>query len=684
MYGSFLPNLKELGPMKNLKRSFSVVCDGPAPSRPAPDPFAARIRQADDLARRGQHQAAVDLYRRLDRDGAPFPYLWFNAGVGLVNLGKLEEAAEAFAKAVRQLPSLPQAWNNLGSVLGQLDRFEDASECLRHALVLAPEDLQARLNLARALQRAKSKEAINVAEVAVHMAPGSADAWCALGDAHLAFGAHDPALEAYERALALDQACLRSTNNLGLALFGTGRLEESIDFFQDAVARRPEDADAWCELGISKLHAGEVAEAIESLRRSVEHGPTNEYAHSNLVLAHCYSHSHTAEEIGDEAIAWAAAHTPTGLELPPVHVTGRSKLRIGYLSADFHAHPAGHLYEAMFPHHDRSRYEVFAYSNKAYADDVTHRIASSVDRWSVVIGDSDDELVRRIRADEIDILVDLLGHTPGHRLKAFARRPAPVQATWLGYFGTTGMSQMDFVLADRHVLPERHESHFVERPARMPGCLYVFQPPKLPIEPNALPARTNGHITFGCFNNLSKISSAVVDLWCEVLRALPSSRMILNRWPFTSEKVCREYRWMFETNGIQASRIELRATKGREEYFRSYHDVDLMLDSFPFGGGTTTSEALWMGVPVVSLSAERFVGRMTESILHTVGVSELLPTDAADFVRMARDLAGDLPRLNAYRVTLRERAVTSPLCDLPTYTRDLESTFEWMWDNRAR
>jgi predicted O-linked N-acetylglucosamine transferase (SPINDLY family) len=670
--------------MKNLKRSFSVVCDAPAPSRPAPDPFAARLKQAEEFARRGQHQAAVDLYRQLGREGATFPYLWLNSGVGLANLGKLEEAAEAFAKAVRQLPDSAQAWNNLGSILGQLGRFKDASECLRQAVSLAPNDVQTRLNLARALQRAGLLEAVTVAAAAVQMAPGSTDALCALGDAHLALGGHEPALAAYEQALALDPNCLRGGNNLGLALFGTGRLEESINFFEDAVARRPQDPDAWCELGISKLHAGDVSEAIQNLRRAVQHNPTNEYAHSNLVLSHCYSHAHTAEDIRDEAIAWAAVHAPTGGELPHIHVAGRDKLRIGYLSADFHAHPAGYLYEAMFPHHDRSRFEVFAYSNKSYADEVTRRIASSVERWSVVTTETDEELVGHIRNDGVDILVDLLGHTPGHRLKAFAKRPAPVQATWLGYFGTTGMSQMDFILADRYVLPERHDSHFVERAARMPGCLYVFQPPNLPIEPNALPARTNGHITFGCFNNLSKISAAVVELWCEVLRALPDSRMVLNRWPFCSEQVRREYHRMFEANGVDPSRIELRNTKGREAYFRSYHDVDLMLDSFPFGGGTTTSEALWMGVPVVSLSAERFVGRMTESILHTVGVPELLPTDAADFVRMALDLAGDLPRLEAYRATLRTQTVESPLCDLPGYTRDLESTFEWMWENRLR
>ncbi|RYG24563.1 tetratricopeptide repeat protein [bacterium] len=660
--------------MKNLKRSFSVVCEPPA----------SRINQANDMALEGRHAEAVEIYRELARSGSTFPYLWINLGISLTMLERLEEAAEAFHEAVRRQPSFAQAWGNLGSVLARLGRFDGAALALRQAVELAPSDLGARLNLARALQNAGDLEAIPVAEIAVQMVPQSAEAWCVLGDARLAFGDDDGSLTAYDRARGLDPSCLDGSNNLGLAYFRNGQLEESMSFFEEAVMRRAGDADAWCELGISRLHAGDVPGAIEALRASVERNPSNEYAHSNLVLSHCYSDGHTADDIRDEAIVWAKVHAQTGFELPPVHVASRDKLRVGYLSADFHAHPAGYLYEAMFPHHDRSRFEVFAYSNKDYADDVTRRIAGSADEWKVISDHSDQELAELVRQDGIDVFVDLLGHTPGHRLKAFGLRPAPVQATWLGYFGTTGMPQIDFILADRYVLPERHESHFVERAARMPGCLYVFQPPKLAIEPGSLPARSNGFVTFGCFNNLSKITPEVVALWCQVLRALPDSRMVLNRWPLKSMRVREWYASMFRANGVDPSRIEFRATSGREEYFRSYHDVDLMLDSFPFGGGTTTSEALWMGVPVVSLSAERFVGRMTESILHTVGVPELLPTDASDFVRKALELAGDLPQLEAYRSSLREKTVGSPLCDLPSYTRDLESTFEWMWENRRR
>lgn len=357
----------------------------------------------------------------------------------------------------------------------------------------------------------------------------------------------------------------------------------------------------------------------------------------------------------------------------------RARLRIGYLSADFHAHPAGFLYEAMFPHHDRSRFETFAYSNKDFRDEVTDRIAASVDHWAVVSRDTDAEFAARVRADGIDILVDLLGHTPDHRLKAFALRPAPVQATWLGYFGTTGMDAMDYIVADRHVLPERHEAHYTERPARLAGGLYVFQPPRLGIEPNALPALANGTVTFGCFNNTAKITPATVALWCDVLRAVPGSRMVLNRWPFASVRVRERFSDLFAGFGVDPSRVEFRATKGRKAYFEGYHDVDLMLDTLPFGGGTTTSEALWMGVPVVSLSTERFVGRMTESILHTVGLPELLPRDRADFVRLALSLVDDLSRLAEMRATLREKIVRSPLCDVPAYTRDLEATFERMW-----
>lgn len=643
----------------------------------------ARFNLANSLMATECFLEAISHYELVAKSAAEFPNLWTNIGICLVNLRLYGEAETAFRTALRHSPQDAVAHGNLGSLLTQTERWPEAIEAHTTAVHLAPADLTARLNLARTLQRARKHSAISVAETATELAPASADAWIVLGDARLEFGMTDEVLEAYEKALTLNPDCLQDTNNLGLGYYRCGRLDEAIAFYESALDRRPKDSDAWADLGIARLHRGDVEGAVTNLDRSVELQPDNEFAHSTLLLCHCYSAHHTGEEIRAEAEAWVAKHTPRGIELPRVHVQAKSRLRIGYQSADFHFHPAGNLYAALFPNHDRERYELIGYSTNPFRDGVSEQIIASCSAFHEVSEVHPEDLAKKIREDEIDILIDLLGHTPGHRLKAFGYRPAPVQATWLGYFGTTGMAQMDFILCDHHVLPEAHEGHFTERPARMPNCMYAYQPPKLAIEPGELPMAGNGHITFGCFNNLSKIHEEVVALWCEAMHASPGSRMILNRWPFSSEQVRETYWSWFEQHGIDRGRVELRYTKGREDYFRTYQEVDLMLDSFPFGGGTTTSDALWMGVPVLTLSADRFVGRMTETILHTVGVPELLPSDRSQFVGMAAGFADNPSRLGAYRSGLRAQLVSSPMCDIPQFTRDLESTYEWMWAQKT-
>ncbi len=601
-------------------------------------------------------------------------------GLALAKEGKNGEAEQTLRNALRTNPTSAQTLTNLATLLIQEGRNAEAKSMLERVVALDPANALGWSNLAIALSAIDLRVAVEAALKAAELQPNSADAWVLLGNLESAKGEFKKSMVAYDRALALDPNCLENNNNLAFACSGAGRLDQAIDCYLQRLSKDPHDATALADLAIAYLNSGLLEGAIDSLQKSIKADPTNEYAHSNLLLVQTYSPDYLAERQLLEAKAWAAVHTPAVPVRARLGARPRGKkLRVGYLSADFHQHPAGRLYQAMFPHHDRSRFELNLYANQLVADQVTQEIVRSVDKWRIVKKMDDPTLAKTIRDDGIDILVDLLGHTPNHRLKAFALQPAPVQVTWLGYFGTTGMSQMDYILADQWVLPPEFEPHFTERPARMEGCLYTFQPPSLNIGCGPMPSIRNGFTTFGCFNNTAKITPEVVRLWSQVLLKVPDSKLLLNRWPYESARVRELYLNHFVEAGIDPSRVEFQWTSGQEAYYRSYQEVDIMLDSFPFGAGTTTSEALWMGVPVVSMSTDRFAGRMTESIFNAVGIQEMITRSEEEYVVRACELAGNVRLLQEMRTGLRTQVEASSLCDLAGYTKRLEAAFDWMW-----
>jgi predicted O-linked N-acetylglucosamine transferase (SPINDLY family) len=603
--------------------------------------------------------------------------------VTLAEHGKSREAEELLRARLQTDPLNPQTQNNLATLLIQAKRLDEARQILEETVQLEPANTRAWSNLAIALAEDHADLAVQAATQATLLEPESAEVWVLLGNIQCKHQNAKESLIAYERAFAIAPESLDENNNFGLVLNTSNRLETALEFYQRRLTKDPSDPIAHADIAISYLNSGQLGPAISHLNQSIELDPTNEYAHSNLLLVQTYSPDFPAERQLSESKKWAKAHA-SAIPAMPISIRPRGeKLRIGYLSADFHEHPAGRFLNALLPQHDRSRFEITIYANQLAADEVTLAIVKSADRWRIVKKMDDATLAKRIRDDGIDILVDLLGHTPNHRLKAFALKPAPVQVTWLGYFGTTGMSQMDYILADKWVLPPDLEPCFSEAPARMDGCLYLFQPPSIDAEVGPSPFATTGRVTYGCFNNTAKITPEVVRLWSRVLLAQPESRMLLNRWPYEWPSVRDRYLNHFKSAGIDPSRIEFRWTSGPEAYFRSHHEVDIMLDSIPFGGGTTSMEALWMGVPVVSMSTDRFAGRMTESILNAVGLSEMVSRSESEYIALACDLAQDPDRLKALRSRLRTQVENSSLCDLPAYTRRLEATFDRIWEQKA-
>src|SRR5260221_1352345 len=501
-----------------------------------------------------------------------------------------------------------------------------------------------------------------------------------LGNAFLALGRLDDAAAAVRRARDIAPHLAEAHCNLGCILVRLGDAAGAIPHLERAVAIAPRLAVAHQNVGAALFRQGRTGDAIGSFRHAIAGDPTLAPAYAGLGMCLHFLPDVGYALIADTVRRWSQllprpAHT---LAFTNVAAPDR-RLRIGYVSADLRSHAVAHFLENILAAHDRSAIELICYSNTQDEDATTQRIMALADGWRSIVALDDEDAAALIRADGIDILVDLAGHTEGERLAVFACKPAPIQCTWLGYYATTGLPEIDYIIADRFVVPIEHEALYCEKPYRLPDSYLCFTPPDLPVVVNDLPALRNGFITFGSCNNVLKLNKRVIELWSQLMLGTPHARLVLRAGFLSVAAVREEIARQFAVAGIAADRLDLRAGTERAGLLATYNDIDIALDPFPYGGGTTTVEALWMGVPVVSLRGDRFSGRVSESMLTTVGLPDLVAADAAAYIATAGALAADLAALADLRSRLRTMVVGSPLCDADRFTRNLEIAFRSMW-----
>jgi predicted O-linked N-acetylglucosamine transferase (SPINDLY family) len=399
-----------------------------------------------------------------------------------------------------------------------------------------------------------------------------------------------------------------------------------------------------------------------------------------------YTPGFDAEALYAEARRWASAHAEA-LREQRGYANDRSpnrRLRIGYVSSDLRQHPVGFFFAPVFTHHDKQAFELICYAGVRHPDALTAQFRACADRWHEVTALTDEALAEQIRADRIDILVDLSGHTRGHRLLTFARKPAPVQVTAGGHYDTTGMTAIDYLISDRFHTPVGAERYFSETLIRLPHDYICYGPPDYAPAVAPPPLSREGQVTFGCFNNLAKVTPEVIALWAKILQALPGSRLRLQTRELGDAATCARYHALFKDQGVAASCIELQGHIPHRQLLAAYSEIDIALDPFPYSGGLTTCEALWMGVPVITLTGHCFAGRHSTSHLANVGLPELITTTPEAYVAVAIALAQDTDRLTTLRQDLRERLSTSPLCDAKGYTRALEAAYRGMWEKYCK
>ena len=520
-------------------------------------------------------------------------------------------------------------------------------------------------------------EAVTVLLRAVALEPGLAAAHNDLGAAYHGLGNIDGALASFETAVGLSPDDPLPLYNLGSTLKLTGALGKAVECLRRVVTMQPDDPDAHLNLGNGLKDQGNIDEAVKCYKRAIVLRPQAPAQHSNLLLAECYRDKLSIQERYVAHREWAAVHA--GQQPQPMAYTGGADdpIRVGYVSPDFRSHSVAYFIEPILRKHNRDRVFVVAYAQVARPDAVTKRIAGLVDKICYTTALSDSALAEQIQLDKIDVLVDLAGHTAGNRLPLFGCRPAPLQITYLGYPETTGLAAIDLRITDAWADPDDgRDTFYSEHLVRLPGGFLCYQPDVNTPEINPLPAMTASTITFGSFNAVPKLSEKTIATWAALLQAVPRSRLLLKSPSFGDEATRNRILDCFADQGIASSRIScLSYVEDSYEHLQTYHQVDIGLDTFPYCGTTTTCEALWMGVPVITLVGERHVERVGYSLMNQVGLREFCASDTEEYVAIAKRLASDLDSLASIRMQTRTRMEYSPLCDADRIAGGLEQVY---------
>ena len=569
-----------------------------------------------------------------------------NSGAALQKEGKLDEAIIYYKKIIQQNPNNAGAYHNLGNALQLKGELDEAITCYKEAIKLNPQVAVTYNNLGNVLQEK---------------------------------GQLEQAIRYYQKALNLDQHFVMAYVNLGAALDKKGQITEAVTCYQRALKLDQKFVPAYVNLGNTLSLAGKLDEAELCYRDALHLNPALSSCHSALLLLLNNSPRYNAQTIFDEHIQFSRQHaenlSPKFVFKKKNQAPGR-KIRIGYVSPDFRRHSVACFFEPIIASHNRDFFEIFCYSNVLIEDEVTGRIRKYSDQWRNIIGISDEVAADLVYKDEIDILVDLAGHTANNRVLLFARKPAPVQVAWIGYPSTTGLSSMDYKIVDSYTDPiGTTEKYYTEELLRLPESFLCYLPDNKSPEVGGLPFLTSGHITFGSFNNFTKVTSEVTKLWIKILVAVPDSRLILKSRSFSDKLTRHSLLEKFMQGGIDTQRIELMPMVSFREHLNTYNKIDIGLDTFPYNGTTTTCEALWMGVPVITLAGKTHASRVGMSLLSSVGLHEYAATCFDEYLDSAIRLSTDIQRLQSLRAGLRERMLQSPLTDARRFVMNLENSY---------
>ncbi len=634
----------------------------------------------------GRTEDACASFRRALQIKPDYENAHNNLGVALREMGRLDEAAASFRRALKSKPGFADAHNNLGLTLHDLGRFDEACICYRRALQVDSGYAEMHNNLGNALRAlARLPDAVASYRQALSLKPDFVAAQNNLGLALYAQGLLYEAEAGFVQALQMNTEDAQAHSNLGMVWYDLGRLAEAEVSLKRALQIKPDFAHARCNLGNTQLSMGRPADAADSYRQALQSKPDFPMAHSNLIFTLDLMTDVDTAFLQAERRRWDVIHA-AHLHQHRVHDNPRDPARrlcIAYVSADFRNHSAAYAFGAMLTGFKRDEFDVIAYSNSAVEDEMTRRFQQNVTHFRRIDRLSDDAVADLIRADGVDILVDLSGHSAGNRLRVFARKPAPVQITAWGYAAGTGMHAMDVLFADTVFVPADERQYYAEQVYDLPCAIGYFQPDVSP-RVNDLPALAAERVTFGSFNRLVKISDPAYRIWSRILQACPGSRMVLKTPALDDEGTRERVLANFTRAGIDPARILLLGKTSHAEHLAAFSQIDIALDPFPHGGGISALEGLLMGVPLVTLRWPTLTGRVSASIMTTLGLSDWVAQTEEQYVELAIQKANDLPALAEIRRRLRSMFAASILGDQASYVAVAEQAYRTLWQQWCR
>jgi predicted O-linked N-acetylglucosamine transferase (SPINDLY family) len=638
-------------------------------------------------SQRSDYDLAIKYIQRALGIDPSFAEALNNLGNIFQKMNRFDEAISSYQKAVKLNPNLDQTYLNLGITLHDAGKIDDAVECYRRVIELKPDHFGAYNNLGLALQKmGKIDEAITCYQNALEINPQCAEALNNLGLLMKEAGYFDEAIANYQKALQIKSDYTDALNNLGTAWDVKGHLSQAISCYRKTIEIDPYYVHAYNNLGSALKDSGDLREAERYFRHALHIQSDYIAAQSNMLLTMNYDSRYTAETVFSEHIQFAERFEKplTADQVPHLNEPAPDRrLRIGYVSPDFKRHSVSYFIEPVLLSHNHDNYEIYCYADVLVPDDVTRRLHGYADNWLNIVGKSDKDVAALIRAHKIDILVDLAGHTAKNRMLAFARKPAPIQISWIGYPATTGLSVMDYKIVDHYTNPPGMTEHlYSENLIRMPKSFLCYLPERDNPDVVPLPALKSGYVTFGSFNTFAKVTPEIMGLWSNILKSVPGSCLLMKAKSLSDKSIRDFIIDLFKQKGIDSERIELLGWEPLlKSHLETYSRIDIALDTFPYHGTTTTCEALYMGVPVITLEGNTHASRVGVSLLSNVDLVELIGSTREEYIARAVDLAHDLEKLQSLRQRLRDMMLQSPLTNRESFTLILEKYYRNIWMN---